>query len=619
MGLTSAGIAGADTGTSTSTSATSSPQTSTAGREWSIDPDHGPSAGGTDITITPPVADNHFTQVGAGGNHSLAVGSDGNLYSWGDNHYAQLGRDTDTTPADRPGIVAKPAGVDKWIRASAGNYHSMAIGSDGNLYTWGENKYGQLGRDTGSSKQDNNPGMVAKPAGVDKWIQASAGNYHSMAIGSDGNLYSWGDNSFDALGRGTGRAQKDATPGIVAKPAGVDTWTKISAAGYHCLAIGSDGNLYSWGSDGFGQLGRDAVTNRPDRPGIVAKPAGVDTWTKVSAGNAHSLAIGSNGNLYTWGWNEFGQLGRGTGGDDEDATPAMVTKPAGIDTWTKISAGDNFSVAVGSDENLYTWGRNSSAQLGRDTDSHGPDKNPGMAVKPANVGTWTQISTGEFHSLAINSDGNLYTWGGSGLGQLGHSGNSKLNRVIFPGEVVLTGVEFDGQAATGLTAQGDGSWTAATPAHAAGQADVTISWTLNGTPQPDQHLTYTYEPAPPAMRTVTFDPAGGTPVPPQQVTDGQKAARPADPTRDGHRFNGWYDGTQAYDFDQPVTRDLTLTAHWTPDTTTARWAVTPDRGPATGGTRITISRADTGTDPRAAGPDGDPGQAPGSDQVAITG
>ncbi|MEK0306946.1 InlB B-repeat-containing protein, partial [Bifidobacterium favimelis] len=140
-------------------------------------------------------------------------------------------------------------------------------------------------------------------------------------------------------------------------------------------------------------------------------------------------------------------------------------------------------------------------------------------------------------------------------------------------QVAITGVEFDGQAATGLTAQGDGSWTAATPAHAAGQADVTISWTLNGTPQPDQHLTYTYEPAPPAMRTVTFDPAGGTPVPPQQVTDGQKAARPADPTRDGHRFNGWYDGTQAYDFDQPVTRDLTLTAHWTPDTTTTR---TPD-------------------------------------------
>ncbi|MEK0308456.1 InlB B-repeat-containing protein, partial [Bifidobacterium sp. IMAU50987] len=196
-----------------------------------------------------------------------------------------------------------------------------------------------------------------------------------------------------------------------------------------------------------------------------------------------------------------------------------------------------------------------------------------MVAKPSSVDTWTPvIAGGNYHSLAIGSDGNLYTWGDNEYGQLGR--NTDMNdrdgnpvSVALPYLVVLTGVEFDGQAATGLTANADGSWTAATPAHAAGQADVTISWTLNGTPQPDQHLTYTYEPAPPAIRTVTFDPAGGTPVPPQQVTDGQKAARPADPTRDGHRFNGWYDGSQAYDFDQPVTRDLTLTAHWTPDTT----------------------------------------------------
>lgn len=172
--------------------------------------------------------------------------------------------------------------------------------------------------------------------------------------------------------------------------------------------------------------------------------------------------------------------------------------------------------------------------------------------------------------MAIGSDRNLYTCGDNGPGQLGRDtgGNghdTKFEPVIFD-QVRLTGVKFDEVAGTGLTANDDGTWSVTAPAHAAGTIPVSVSWTLNGVAQPDARLSYTYEAAPVAVRTVTFDTAGGSAVSAQQVKDGKKAVRPADPIRDGYRFDGWFDGVDAYDFDQPVTGDLTLTAHWIRET-----------------------------------------------------
>uniref|UniRef100_UPI0030DD3661 InlB B-repeat-containing protein n=2 Tax=Bifidobacterium indicum TaxID=1691 RepID=UPI0030DD3661 len=377
--------------------------------------------------------------------------------------------------------------------------------------------------------------MVTKPAGMDRWTQADAGYSHSLAIGSDGNLYTWGNNSDGKLGRDTGSAGQDATPGMVTKPAGVDKWIQADAGENYSLAIGSDGNLYTWGNNYFDKLGRDTNTTPSNRPGMVTKPAGMDRWTQADAGYSHSLAIGSDGNLYTWGNNSDGKLGRDTGSAGQDATPGMVTKPAGVDKWTRADAGENYSLATDSDGNLYTWGYSLLGALGRDTDSVSPNGRPG--------------------------------------------------RVAFPDQVGLVGVRFDGIAGVDLTAKTDGTWSVSTPSHAAGTVTVTVTWTLNGVAQPDEHLTYTYE-APVATRTVAFDPAGGSAVSAQRVMDGQKAVRPADPTRDGYRFNGWFNGTDPYGFDQPVTGDLTLTAHWTRSadekpTTPTQKPTTPTQKPTT--------------------------------------
>ena len=208
---------------------------------------------------------------------------------------------------------------------------------------------------------------------------------------------------------------------------------------------------------------------------------------------------------------------------------------------------------------------------------------------------FTQVSTGYSHSLAIGSDGNLYTWGDNQYGELGRATNTgTTNPNPVPGRAdppatgpaVPTGVVFGGAAGTVPAGNTDGTWRVTTPAHAAGRTDTVITWTRNNAPQADTHLPYTYE-AP--SHTVNFDPDGGTPTPPdQQVAEGHRASRPADPVKTGHVFDGWFiTGTPvAYDFNRPVTGRVDLKAHWSP---TPSWTISPGHGSERGGEQVTLT------------------------------
>ncbi|WP_297317258.1 InlB B-repeat-containing protein, partial [uncultured Bifidobacterium sp.] len=458
--------------------------------QWTISPDHGPDTGGTTVTLTPPPARGiRFSQTSAGDWHSLGIDSKGDLYTWGYNSNGQLGRDTTGTPANRPGRVTPPTGV-TFTQAVGGAYHSTALGSDGNIYTWGDNRNGQLGRDTTVTPADR-PGRVTAPTGV-TFTRISAGYWHSMALGSDGNLYTWGNDIYGQLGRDTtsSGAPTNQLPAPVTPPAGV-RFTLVSAGGYHSMAIGSDGNVYTWGSNSKGQLGRDTTSSGAPTnllPAPVTPPAGV-RFTLVSAGGYHSMAIGSDGNVYTWGNNDGGQLGRSSSVTSGativgNSRPGPVSNPIGS-TFTAVSAGFNYSTALTSDGTLMTWGENVFGQLGRKTSS---GSTPGKVGAPTGV-TYTGSAAGYTHSMAIGSDGNLYTWGSNVDGQLGRNpgaiATAEAGSVPFPARGIPTRVLFDRDQSTGPTAGADDTWTVTTPEHAAGGVPVTISWTLDGTPQAD--------------------------------------------------------------------------------------------------------------------------------------
>jgi hypothetical protein len=255
-----------------------------------------------------------FTQVLAGDNHSLALGSDGNAYAWGDNSFGQLGNNS-TIPSPVPVLVSAgevPAGV-TFAELSPSDFHSLALGSDGNAYAWGDNDFGQLGNN--SFTDSLVPVLVSAgevPGGV-TLTSVSAGYIHSLALGSDGNAYAWGDNDvWGALGNNS--FTDSSVPVLVLAgdvPGGV-TLTSVSAGAHYSLAAGSDGNTYAWGSNSYGQLGNNSATLSPERVPVRvsagAVPDGV-TLLSVLAGCCHSLALGSDGNAYTWGFNGGGRLG----------------------------------------------------------------------------------------------------------------------------------------------------------------------------------------------------------------------------------------------------------------------------------------------------------------------
>ena len=220
--------------------------------------------------------------------------------------------------------------------------------------------------------------------------------------------------------------------------------------------------------------------------------------------------MGSDGNVYAWGYNYYGQLGDGTSSNQSVSvrvrTPDRSTYPdlPADFTYRQVSAGASHSLAVGSDGNAWAWGCNGSGDLGNNSigssssvpvrvrDPASPaDKSKGLQA--------AQVSAGDHDSLAVGSDGNAWAWGNNTNGQLGDgSTDSKLAPVpvSFNLALAITGVRFDQAPASGLT-HGDGSSvTVTTPAHQPGTVTVSVDYTLGGAPQtPDTTLRYTYLPA----------------------------------------------------------------------------------------------------------------------------
>ena len=298
-----------------------------------------------------------WIDVSASNNHCLAIGNDNNLYAWGNNCCGQLGIG-DTTNAYLPVKIPFPVGVTGWVKIAAGISQSLAIGNDGNLYTWGGNYYGELG--IGNTIIQKSPIMVPDPYMVTGWSDVSAGSYVSVAEDNHGNMYSCGYNIYGQLGIGQSANRNYFTK--IPYRYGVSDYTSICIGIHFGIALGDDGNLYSWGSNVFGQLGINSSTDQ-NAPVKVLFPPGVTGWKSVSAGDNHCLAIGNDGNLYSWGINWEGQLGTGNT-ELEDSAAVLVPFPPGVTKWLSIEGGMNHSLAIGNDGKLYAWGYNGQGQLG---------------------------------------------------------------------------------------------------------------------------------------------------------------------------------------------------------------------------------------------------------------
>jgi alpha-tubulin suppressor-like RCC1 family protein len=294
--------------------------------------------GGKNQSLITNLGNANWKQVANGGYYGDAgIKTDGTLWTWGKNNRGQLG---DNTTTDRNSPVTTVAGGTNWKQVAC-SYHTAAIKTDGTLWTWGRNFDGQLGDNTTTNRSS----PVTVVGGGTNWKQVACGHYHTIAIKTDGVLWTWGYNASSSLGNGT--TTDRSSPGTTV--GGGTNWKTVSCGRYHNMALKTDGTLWSWGSDGYGQQGKGGGGTSSSPQTIIGSGY---TWKQASCGHYHNMAIRMDGTLWACGRNDTGQLGDGTTSNRSSLVQVLGN---GIN-WKQVAAGRYGSAAIKIDGSLWVWG-----------------------------------------------------------------------------------------------------------------------------------------------------------------------------------------------------------------------------------------------------------------------
>ena len=334
--------------------------------------------------------------VAAGYSHTLALKADGTLWAWGKNDQGQLG---DGTQTQRTSPVQVSSLTDV-IAAAGGSLHTLALKRDGTVWAWGYNGNGQLG--DGTTTRRLTPVQVS---GLTNVVAIAAGEQHSLAVKKDGSLWSWGLNNSGQLGDGTQNGR--LTPGVVSAVTGV---AAVAAGAAHTLALKTDGatsgTVWTFGLNDFGQLGDGSTA--PWRGTPIATLAAAIV---LGAGKDHSLAVGSNGGVWAWGSNDMGKLGDGTLTNRSVAVPVQE-----FESPATVEGSDLHSFALKTGR-VWGWGNDALSAIWDMAGHSTAIKLPTPA--PTAGSDVVAVTAGAAHAVAARRDGTIWAWGLNTNGQLG--------------------------------------------------------------------------------------------------------------------------------------------------------------------------------------------------------
>jgi len=324
----------------------------------------------------------NWKQVATGNRHTAAIKIDGTMWAWGRNTYGQLGDNTNGN--DRSTPRQEFTSSTNWKQVSAGGKHIAAIKTDGTMWAWGRNTYGQLGDNTNGNDRSTPRQEFTSST---NWRQVAAGYRHTVAIKTDGTLWAWGRNSEGQLGDNT-LVEKN-TPIQVGT---ATNWKQVVGTQDRSIAIKTDGTLWTWGSNNHGQLGDNTTATRSTPRQEFTSST---NWKQVAAGYSNTVAVKTDGTLWAWGNNSNGQVG--------DNTTASRSTPrqefTSSTNWKQVSAGGKHIAAIKTDGTLWAWGLNTYGQLGDNTTAH--RSTPRQEFTSST--NWIQVAAGYRHTVAIKA------------------------------------------------------------------------------------------------------------------------------------------------------------------------------------------------------------------------
>ncbi|KAK3152414.1 hypothetical protein QOZ80_2BG0158560 [Eleusine coracana subsp. coracana] len=395
-------------------------------------------------------AASRFLSTLAGGSNGTAAPRAGVVYGFGDNSHGAVGQPAPAAasyvPTPVPSLPPSVSGV------AGGHYHSLAVSADGEVWAWGRNDEGQLGRGLQSPRNTwSNPEQVRGLENI-QVRDVSASGVVSAAIGSDGSLWVWGRSKRGQLGLGKDIIEA-AVPSRVEALASYNI-VKVSFGWGHAMALTKDGKLFGWGYSENGRLGEmgqsttapsaeeyicktedkysrsvleavekmveEKIRSEDNMP-IIWKPSLIHEVSHLevsdmSCGLDHSLIICSNGVILSGGDNTYGQLGRKPGLSkllpvDMSCRPFSVSPSVGHSlALCHIST----EGTDGGETSVLSWGWNNSSQLGRP----GPEDVPSV-VDGLRGERPVSASAGRVHSIVLTSKGEVWAWGSGRTGRLG--------------------------------------------------------------------------------------------------------------------------------------------------------------------------------------------------------
>ncbi|MFZ2960088.1 MAG: hypothetical protein WA705_24670 [Candidatus Ozemobacteraceae bacterium] len=440
--------------------------------------------------------------VAGGTNHTLAIDYNGLVWSWGSTANGKLGGGGSGAV---PGIVVFPNGIPLMDIAAGGEF-SLALSSDGHVYSWGDNAVGQLGLNNTTDK--SSPQLIST-LGIYKVTGIAAGSQHALAITDSGNIFGWGNNSYNQLGAafnstrslkpikvndtvatwvaqiayatgnktpsntqfyipvghfiGSFTVEMDATNKTggwnydfirlthssgskkdlsLSSPTQISTtrfiWKHepessipLDQPGTYTVSVWNRSQFLWWWNESNlnSHWYRDNTTAKRGVYSFFGRPIEEPTnFIGIAAGGEFSLAVASEANLtkvYSWGRNNYGQLGQGAGQPDhiDRMTPIENFPPSG-EKIRGICAGSEHALALTASGKVYSWGHNDFGQLGVGATTTTFLTSPYQVKGALQNKTITGIAAGDDHSLAIDSDGYVYSWGLRTDGRVGDGSSS---------------------------------------------------------------------------------------------------------------------------------------------------------------------------------------------------